>query len=237
MVTNQLIIHILKYQAPGISTVTLDLYKNFIRVLCNANTLERFLPMRDISLPEVNIPSDKLGPPHLDKPPNHRHILPFFASRESGYMRTLHFNSWKESNNEIQVYEHLPKNKSYSESMADSRFCLCPSGWEVTSPRIVEAIAAGCVPVIISDYYVLPFSEVLDWSKFSVHVPSNKIPEIKRILKAVPINRYLEMQKRVRQLKRHFVINRPAKPYDLLNMIFHSIWLRRLNVRLSLLSS
>ncbi|KAL6330984.1 hypothetical protein AAG906_009412 [Vitis piasezkii] len=209
-----------------------DLYKHFIRVLCNANTSERFQPIRDISLPEVNIPKGKLGPPHLDKPSNQRHILAFFAGRESGYMRTLLFRSWKENDDEVQVYEHLPSNRDYAKSMGDSKFCLCPSGWEVASPRVVEAIAAGCVPVIICDYYVLPFSEVLDWSKFSINITSDKIPEIKKILKAVPNERYLRMQKRVKQVQRHFVINRPAQPYDMLHMILHSVWLRRLNVRL-----
>ena len=222
----------MKSQAPEISIVTPDLYKHFIRVLCNANTSERFQPIRDISLPEVNIPKGKLGPPHLDKPPNQRHILAFFAGRESGYMRTLLFRSWKENDDEVQVYEHLPSNRGYAKSMGDSKFCLCPSGWEVASPRVVEAIAAGCVPVIICDYYVLPFSEVLDWSKFSINITSDKIPEIKKILKAVPNKRYLRMQKRVKQVQRHFVINRPAQPYDMLHMILHSVWLRRLNVRL-----
>ncbi|RVW27491.1 putative glycosyltransferase [Vitis vinifera] len=115
-------------------------------------------------------------------PPNQRHILAFFAGRESGYMRTLLFRSWKENDDEVQWMGSC-------------------------QPRVVEAIAAGCVPVIICDYYVLPFSEVLVWSKFSINITSDKIPEIKKILKAVPNERYLRMQKRVKQVQRHFVIN------------------------------
>ena len=29
-----------------------------------------------------------------------------------------------------------------------------------------EVLRAGCVPVIIADSYVLPFSEVLDWKRW-----------------------------------------------------------------------
>ncbi|KAB2076719.1 hypothetical protein ES319_A06G059600v1 [Gossypium barbadense] len=217
--------------APDIGDSNPALFNNFIRVLCNANTSEKYNPRRDVSMPEINIPKAQLGPPHLDLSPANRSILAFFAGGAHGYIRKLLLEHWKDKDEEVQVHEYLSKEKDYFKLMGETKFCLCPSGYEVASPRVATAISVGCVPVINSDNYELPFSDVLDWSEFSVHIPSERIPEIKRILKGIPEKKYLKLQKRVRQVRRHFVLNRPAKPFDVIYMLLHSVWLRRLNFR------
>ncbi|KAJ7956750.1 Exostosin family protein [Quillaja saponaria] len=220
--------------APDIANENPELYKNLIRVLCNANTSEGFRPLRDASLPEINLMSFELGPPGLGQDPNTRSILGFFAGGSHGSIRKMLLEHWKDKDEEIQVHEYLPKNLNYDKLMEQSKFCLCPSGYEVASPRVVEAIFAGCVPVIVSDFYSLPFSDVLDWSKFSIQIPSKRIPEIKKILKGISQAKYLKMQRRVMEIQRHFQVNRPAKPFDVFHMVLHSVWLRRLNIRLPL---
>ncbi|KAM0969314.1 hypothetical protein COP2_017970 [Malus domestica] len=215
--------------APRISLGHSKLLKNFIRVLCNANTSEGFKPQRDVSMPEVYVLPRELGPPDLGQAPNNRQILAFFAGRVHGPIRTVLLHYWKDKDDEVQVHEKLPQDQNYTKLMGQSKYCLCPSGFEVASPRAVEAIHAGCVPVLISDNYTLPFNDVLDWSQFSVQIPVAKIPEIKTILRAIPYENYLKMQKRVSKVKRHFVLNRPSEPFDVIHMILHSVWLRRLN--------
>lgn len=64
----------------------------------------------------------------------------------------------------------------------------------MNSPRIVESIYNECVPVIIADSFVLPFSDVLNWQSFSVHVKEIDIPNLKTILQSIPMEQYTSMQ-------------------------------------------
>ncbi|KAI9118323.1 hypothetical protein K1719_010655 [Acacia pycnantha] len=217
--------------APDVSAANPELFKHLTRVLCNANTSEGFQPTRDVSLPEIKIPYGGLGPPFMNKPASNRTILAFFAGGAHGAVRETLFRHWKNKGKDVQVHEYLPKTANYSELMGESRYCLCPSGYEVASPRVVEAIYAACVPVIISDHYVLPFSDVLNWTQFSIHIPTSEIPKMKEILEGISMEEFLQKQEKVIQVRRHFVVHRPAKSYDLMHMVMHSVWLRRLNIR------
>ncbi|GFQ00457.1 probable glycosyltransferase at5g20260 [Phtheirospermum japonicum] len=218
---------------PDVSALNPELFKNLIRVLCNANVSEGFQPSRDVSVPDIKVlRGSGLGPPGLSQPPENRPILAFFAGGPHGHVREKLFKHWKGKDDDVQVHEYLPDKADYFGLMSRSKYCLCPSGYEVASPRPVESIHAGCVPVIISDGYSLPFGDVLDWSRFSVDVPVGRIAEIKKILEGISRDEYLEKQKRVLKVKRHFVLHRPAQRFDMLHMVLHSVWLRRLNVRL-----
>jgi hypothetical protein len=53
--------------------------------------------------------------------------------------------------------------------MTRSRFVLCPRGRGTSSIRLYEALAHGCVPVIISDEWVAPDGP--DWQSFSIRWP------------------------------------------------------------------
>jgi len=46
-----------------------------------------------------------------------------------------------------------------------TRFCLVPRGVAGWTPRAFEVIALGCIPVLISDYTIYPFQQMIDYSR------------------------------------------------------------------------
>ncbi|KAL3818239.1 hypothetical protein ACJIZ3_004144 [Penstemon smallii] len=212
-----------------------ELIRNTIKALCNADVSERiFIAGKDVSLPETTIRNPKR--PHRNVGGNRvsqRPILAFFAGRRHGPVRPRLLEYWSDKDDDMKIYASLPNRvsrfMSYPEHMKSSKYCICPMGFEVNSPRIVEAIYYECVPVIIADNFVPPFSEVLDWSSFSVTVAENDIPKLKEILIAIPLKRYLIMQTNVKKLQKHFLWNARPVRYDVFHMILHSLWTSRLN--------
>lgn len=217
-------------QGPLASSFVPFLYSKSIRVLCNANTSEGFNPSKDASFPEINLQTGEIKGWIGGPSPSHRPILAFFAGGLHGPIRPILLEYWKNLDEEIQVHEYLPMGMHYYEMMKKSKYCICPSGYEVASPRIVEAIYTGCVPVLISDNYVPPFSDVLNWKSFAVVITSQEIPNLKRILKGISPRQYITMHRRGVIVRKHFEVNSPAKRFDVFHMILHSVWLRRLNV-------
>ncbi|KAF3446049.1 hypothetical protein FNV43_RR11227 [Rhamnella rubrinervis] len=204
-----------------------------IRALCNSDIKEGFVFGKDVSLPETFVrtpqnPLRQLG----GKPPSKRSILAFFAGSMHGYVRPILLQHWENKDADMKIFARLPKskdNKNYIQYMKNSKYCICAKGYEVNSPRVVEAISYECVPVIISDNYVPPLFDVLNWEAFAVFVMEKDIPNLKNILLSIPEKRYRSMQMRVKRVQQHFLWHAKPVKYDIFHMILHSVWYNRLH--------
>lgn len=205
---------------------------NCIRALCNADIEVGFSIGKDVSLPETYVRSAQNPLKNLEgNPPSQRPILAFFAGNMHGYVRPVLLDYWGNKDPDMKIFgpmPHVKGNTNYIQHMKSSKFCICPRGHEVNSPRIVEAIFYECVPVIISDNFVPPFFEVLDWESFAVIVLEKDIPNLKNILVSISEEKYIEMHKRVKKVQQHFLWHSKPEKYDLFHMILHSVWYNRI---------
>ena len=56
----------------------------------------------------------------------------------------------------------------YLQQMLRAKFCFAPRGDTASAKRLYESIAAGCIPIIISDKLRLPYHRQIDWRSFSL---------------------------------------------------------------------
>ena len=85
------------------------------------------------------------------------------------YGKLEYFEGWS-----LLHEEKMVNMKAYLKELAESIFCFAPSGWAGWSPRFVQAMIMGCVPVFVScDKSIVierPFQLHFDYNDFSVFV-------------------------------------------------------------------
>ncbi|XP_058810381.1 exostosin-2 [Phymastichus coffea] len=91
------------------------------------------------------------------------------AVQYSSEVRILHNCSHlNEVNLRYRCYNH--NRYRYPDVLKSSTFCLISRGEKSGLSILLEALAAQCIPVVINDAVVMPFSEVIDWSRAAVFV-------------------------------------------------------------------
>uniref|UniRef100_A0A8C3HEZ5 Exostosin-2 n=2 Tax=Chrysemys picta bellii TaxID=8478 RepID=A0A8C3HEZ5_CHRPI len=83
----------------------------------------------------------------------------------------------------------------YPQVLQEATFCIVLRGARLGQAVLSDVLQAGCVPIVIADSYILPFSEVLDWKRASVVIPEEKMPEMYSILQSIPQRQIEEMQR------------------------------------------
>lgn len=68
--------------------------------------------------------------------------------------------------------------------MGNSTFCLAPRGRRLGSFRFLEALSFGCIPVTLSNDWVKPFNDVIDWSSVVVDGDERLLLQLPEVLRS-----------------------------------------------------
>ncbi|XP_035533990.1 exostosin-1 isoform X1 [Morone saxatilis] len=88
----------------------------------------------------------------------------------------------------------------YQELLHNSSFCLVPRGRRLGSFRFLEALQAACIPVILSNGWELPFSEVIDWRKAAIIGDERLLLQVSSITRSVGHDRILALRQQTQFL-------------------------------------
>ncbi|KAK6125867.1 hypothetical protein DH2020_040393 [Rehmannia glutinosa] len=112
--------------------------------------------------------------------------LGFWAGHRNSKIRVILARVW-ENDTELDISNNRINRASghlvYQKRFYRTKFCICPGGSQVNSARIADSIHYGCIPVILSNYYDLPFNDIINWHKFSVVLKEKDVYRLKQILK------------------------------------------------------
>ncbi|MED6160898.1 putative glucuronoxylan glucuronosyltransferase irx7 [Stylosanthes scabra] len=111
------------------------------------------------------------------------------------YSKKVRTMIWRKFNGDRRFYLQRHRFTGYQSEIARSVFCLCPLGWAPWSPRLVESVALGCVPVIIADGIRLPFSSAVRWPEISLTVAERDVGKLAEILERVVATNLSDIQR------------------------------------------
>lgn len=88
----------------------------------------------------------------------------------------------------------------YVRLLASSVFAFVPRGDAHFSYRLTEVMAFGCIPIVVSDDWVLPFDRTIDWRRCALVVSEARVPDLPTMLAGFGAGRIAAMQHAVREV-------------------------------------
>ncbi|KAF4074102.1 hypothetical protein AMELA_G00250770 [Ameiurus melas] len=88
----------------------------------------------------------------------------------------------------------------YREMLHNSTFCLVPRGRRLGSFRFLEALQAACVPVMLSNGWELPFSEVINWNTGAVIGDERLLLQIPSTVRSIHQDKILALRQQTQFL-------------------------------------
>jgi hypothetical protein len=85
----------------------------------------------------------------------------------------------------------------YAALLANSVFAFVPRGDALFSYRLLEVMSFGCIPIVLSDGWILPFERSIDWPAIALCPRESEIAGIPSQLAALSAERIANMQRGV----------------------------------------
>jgi hypothetical protein len=153
--------------------------KNIIVADINLSEFDRSINKNVISMPALPINCNKSTNKN-----NRREYLISFRGKNSHpirkYLEKFNGNNIKIEiiNEDVNIDAVENKNdKDYIDLLSKTIFALVPRGDSLFSYRLLEVMSCGCIPVIISDGWILPFDRSIKWTEFSYKVHYDLLDE------------------------------------------------------------
>lgn len=98
-------------------------------------------------------------------------------------------------------------------------------GDSYSSRRLFSLLFAGTIPVIICDYCMLPYQDMLDYSKFAIFLPESEVLDnpdydIFDVLDSIPQKELDRLRRNGRIAKKHFIFHegkpQPGDAFDMM---------------------
>ena len=77
---------------------------------------------------------------------------------------------------------------------------MVPRGRRVGSFRFLETLRSGCVPVLLSNGWRLPFAEVIDWSEAVIEADERLLLQVPEMLHSIPATKVFKMRQQTQVL-------------------------------------
>lgn len=112
-----------------------------------------------------------------------------------------HGKDWEKHKDARCDHDNLEYERfDYQELLHNSTFCLVPRGRRLGSFRFLESLQAACVPVLLSNGWELPFSDVIQWNQAVIEGDERLLLQVPSTVRAVPNERVLQLRQRTQVL-------------------------------------
>lgn len=143
-----------------------------------------------------------------------KHIASFVGSVNQGsgysYGARQYLNKHMVGIPGFEYRERFKKIDDYVNSLSTSDFSLHIPGWQLWSPRLFDSIAFGSIPVLIGEYFVLPFEEFIPYDEFIVRIGWSQLRFLPEILYNISPQRRNVMREAMRPYAQYFLYSENA---------------------------